>query len=136
MGNDSLIKIDPALVDNLVREHIQIAVAESLSKNGPVLVDKFIAAIINAKVDEKGVVQSYERYNVQSWLDWAVGTSLRETVHAVIKNEIEKMKPEIEQAVRKHLGKSNNAIAQAVVKGVADSLKYDWNFKLTLGTDK
>jgi hypothetical protein len=134
--NDSLIKIDPKLVDQLVKEHIQIAVAEAISKNGSALVNQLVAAIINTRVDRDGIVQSHSPYNTQTWLDYAIAKELRQSVLEVIQAEIKNLKPQIEKSVRAQFTKSTNQFAKAVADGLESSIKYDWNFKLTLGTEK
>jgi len=134
--SDALIKIDPKLVDQLVKEHIQIAVAQAISKNGSVLVDQLVAAIINARVDSDGKVHRHDRYNTQTWLDYAIAKELREAILIVIQQEIKNLRPSIEKSVRAQFSKSTNQFAKAVTDGLEKSIKYDWNFKLTLGTEE
>lgn len=134
--SDGLIKIDPKLVDELVKQHIQIAVAEAIGKNGMALIDKLVATIITTRVNAEGKAESHSHYNTQTWLDYAIGDSIRTHVRAVIEEQIVKLRPEIEKSVRSHFAKSANPFAKAVMDGVAHSLKFDWNFKLTLGTGR
>jgi hypothetical protein len=134
--SDSLIKIDPKLVDQLVKEHIQVAVANAISEKGMILVTQLVAAIVNSKVDENGHVTDRSYGTAQTWLDYAIGKEMRNGVLEVIQAEIKNLRPQIEQSVRAQFAKSNNQFAKAVVEGLEKSIKYDWNFKLTLGTEK
>jgi len=132
--NDSLIKIDPKLVDQLVKEHIHVAVAEALSKNSTALIEVLTSKIIFSRVDGNGEVQSYERHNTQTWLDYAIAKELKTSILEVIQEQVKALRPEIEKSVRANFVKSSNSFAKAVVEGVATSLKWDWNFKLTVGS--
>ena len=132
----SMINIDPKLIDDLVKQHIQVAVAEALGKNGRVLIDKLVHTIVNSRCDEHGNMQKHDSYNTHPWLDWAIAKELKDTIFAVIKEQVVAMRPEIEKSVRAQFAKSSNIFAKAVADGVTDSLKYDWNFKLTLGSNK
>jgi len=132
--SDSLIKIDPKLVDELVKQHIQVAVAEAISKNGTVLINKLVQTVVNSRCDEHGNMQRHDSYNTHNWLDWAIAKELKENIFKVIHEQITLLRPEIEKSVRAQFTKSSNAFAAAVTSGLVDSMKYDWNFKLTLGT--
>ena len=122
-NNDSLIQIDAKLIDKLVMEHIQVAVAQALSKDKDVLVNKLIETVIRSKVDSNGVQQSHDRYNTTTWLDWAIANELRAAVLVVIQEQIVAMKPDIVESVKKQFSRSQSEFAKAVVEGMTSSLK-------------
>ena len=132
----SMIQIDPKLINELVREHIQVAVAQALSDKKDVLVNQLVHAVLSTKVDEKGTVQSQEYYNKHTWLDYMIGTELREAVKKTIIETIRGMQPEIEKAVRRDVAKSGSSLAKAMMSGFEDSLKYDWTFKVQIGSNE
>jgi hypothetical protein len=136
MDNKGMISLDPKLIDNLVKEHIYAAVAGSLADNKDVLIHSLLDTVLNLKVNANGEISQYSSDNKFSWLELTFNREMRGLIKKAIIEQIEALKPEVEKAVKKEMMKSGPAIAQAVMKGFSDSLKFDWNFNVGISGEK
>lgn len=131
----SMIQVDPKLIDDLMKEHIAVAMTKVFSDRNDAVINTIVNQILNIQVNERGEISTASYEKKHSWIEWAINKEIRGVVLETAKGQIRAMIPEIEKAIKKEVAKSNSAIAKAIIGGFTDSLKVDYRFNVTLSTD-
>ncbi len=136
MGTQSMIQVDPKLIDDLLKEHIAVAMTKVFADRNDAVISTIVNQILNIKVDDSGNISTSDYGKKHSWIEWAVNKEIRGIVLETAKNQIRTQVPEIEKAIKKEVAKSNHAIAKAIIGGFTEALKVDYRFSVSLSTDK
>jgi len=121
MSNPVSLTIAPEIVEGVIQSQIQAAIVAQFSKS-PDILDRIVRSVIERKVDDKGVVNSYSSYNKYSLLDILTEQTLKGEVEGALKQWVKTHQPEIMKAVTKALDAQKGAMVKQFVKAANDAL--------------
>lgn len=121
------LQIDKAMLQQAVEKQVGNAVATAILGKEELL-DKMIKDILNCRVDDNGKPYYNGRHTYMEYLGLEV---LRKAIRDGLQDVMSKKQVEITAAVEKHLLRSKNVIAKALMDGMVDSLKSRWTSHVT-----
>lgn len=121
------LNVDENFISNAVNNAVIAGVAEALSdKDG--MINSFVSAVLNQKVDSDGRPSSYSR-DKTTLLEYEVRKILKNEVHESIKEVIEERKSEIKAAIKKafedEAGQDN--LVASFLESITRSLTSNWS---------
>jgi hypothetical protein len=129
------IEIDPDVVNAIVQRKVEEAIKESMVNKDDVL-DRLVKQMLTLKVDGDGKPSEY-RGSIP-YIEWAAHAAMRKAAKDGLDAAFAKKQAEITAKVQAQIEKSSNKLAQALVSGLADSLKASWSstVRIELRTDR
>ena len=126
--------IDPEYLEEVVRQTVSAGIAEALGGKNAVA-SEIVHEVLNAKVDEKGVVLSkgdYRRDRGIPIIDYYVRKVVREEAATYVSEMMEKYRPKIRAAIEKQLKDDafTSDISKKFVKALADEAMNGWRCKI------
>lgn len=122
--------IDPEYLEEVVRQTVSAGIAEALGGKNAVA-SEIVHEVLNAKVDEKGVVLSKDDYRRDRGIpiiDYYVRKVVREEAATYVSEMMEKYRPKIRAAIEKQLKDDafTSDISKKFVQALADEAMKDW----------
>lgn len=128
----SMVQLDPRLIDNLVKEHLTAAVIGVLSEKKELLIANMVNQVLNVRCNQNGEVSSYSSDNKYSWIEMTLMKEMRGVIKDACIAQLRAIQPDIDKAIKKEVAKSGGAIAKAIMAGFTEALKIDYNFKINI----
>lgn len=116
------VNVPQELVQPVIEAEIQSAIIKALG-NQDNLVREAVNALLHQKCNSRGEISSSSYENKHNVVDVLVHNAMVRTVKAAINKWIEENTPILEEAVKKQLKNSPNALAKALVGGFAEYAK-------------
>lgn len=117
------IEIDADVVNAIVQRKVEEAIKESMVNKDDVL-DRLVKQMLTLKVNGDGKPTEYQGV---PYIEWAAREAMRRAVKTGLDAAFEKKQAEITAKVQAQIERSSNKLAQALVSGLADSLKASWS---------
>lgn len=135
--SDLNFSISKDIVNPIVEAKIKDAIASALG-GSELLMAKAIESVLYQKVDASGKVSSYSSDNKHTWLDIVVTKQIEEAIKKELTSAISETSVKIKDALVAHLQtkKGANLVAAALIDGMNDTFKNNWNSKVSVQLDR
>jgi ERCC4-related helicase len=135
MAKEELIslQVDKDLVAPIVEKHLKLAIIEAFGGSDEII-KTVISQILNKRVDVNGNVNSYSSENKYSWIDIALKKHIEDAVRKELADVMSKSTEKIKNALISKLksDKGANAVADALLEGLAGTFKNSWTSKFEI----
>ena len=127
------IEVDKEIISPIVEKHLKLAIIEAFGGSDEII-KKVVGEILHKKVDEKGTVSSYSSDNKYNWIDIALKRHIEDAVRKELSDIMSQSTTKIKNALINKLKseKGANAVADALVEGLAGTFKNTWSSKFEI----
>lgn len=119
--NQATMTLPMDLIKPAIEAKINAAVIEALNGTDR-LIERVVCEIMNRRVDSEGKHNSYDSYNKEPWLVWAVQNAVDEAVKKAIADHIAEKTETIKAAMEAEMRKSKSPLVQALINGMAEGM--------------
>jgi hypothetical protein len=128
----STLNIPKDVIEPIIQQHVNDAVLRALGGHEEIL-RATVARIVTLKVDREGKPTSY---NGQSWIDWAVGKTIRDATKAALESSLQKHQRQIEAVLIDELSKKRSPFVRSLVRsmttGVVEAVANKWRLSIEI----
>ena len=131
------LNIDQDYLAEAVRQTVLMGISESLNGKNEI-VSQIVKMTLNTRVNDKGIISSYERDNKYTLLEYYVRKMIKEVTAEELQKIVDERKPEITNAIRKELSKNVNytKFVDAFIGNVSSAIDNTWVPKIEVNFSK
>jgi hypothetical protein len=131
------LNIDQDYIAEAVKQTVLMGISESLNGKNEIA-SQLVNMVLSVKVDEKGKVSDYERYNKYSLVEFHVRKLIEEEARNTIEEVVEENREVIKAELRKAINnkKFTNEIVAAMTNGMIDSMNDKYKTSISISLDK
>jgi len=140
MENNKLptLQIPQDVIQPIIEAHVRDAVLRSFEGYKPA-VDALIASVLNVKVNSNGspVTDRYQMDAAPRWIDWALGSVIRDAVKKALTSKVDEMRGKLETHLAAELSKKNSPLAKQLAVSLLKNFagRETLNYRLTVLVD-
>ena len=121
------LNIDKDFLAEAVKQTVLMGISESLNGKNEI-VSQIVNAVLSTKVDEKGMINSYESYNRQTIIEFYVKKMLNEQVRQTIQEIMDEQRDDIKKIIRIAFNKTKfkNDVVDAIMNSMVERLTSEY----------
>ena len=131
------LNIDKDFLAEAVKQTVLMGISESLNGKNEI-VSQIVNAVLSTKVDEKGMINSYESYNRQTIIEFYVKKMLNEQVRQTIKEIMDEQRDDIKKIIRIAFNKTKfkNDVVDAIMNSMVERLTSEYSTTVNVDIKK
>ena len=131
------LNIDKDFLAEAVKQTVLMGISESLNGKNEI-VSQIVNAVLSTKVDEKGMINSYENYNRQTIIEFYVKKMLNEQVRQTIQEIMDEQRDDIKRIIRVAFNKTKfkNDVVDAIMNSMVERLTSEYSTTVNVDIKK
>lgn len=131
------LDVDQDYLAEAVRQTVLMGISESLNGKNEI-VSQIVRMVLTTRVNDKGIISSYERDNKFTLLEYYVRKMIREVTAEELQKIVDERKPEITKAIRDELSKKVNytKFVDAFIDNISSSISSSWCPKIEVNFEQ
>lgn len=131
------LNIDKDFLAEAVKQTVLMGISESLNGKNEI-VSQIVNAVLSTKVDEKGMINSYESYNRQTIIEFYVKKMLNEQVRQTIQEIMDEQRDDIKKIIRIAFNKTKfkNDVVDAIMNSMVERLTSEYSTTVNVDIKK
>lgn len=131
------LDVDQDYLAEAVRQTVLMGISESLNGKNEV-VSQIVRMTLTTRVNDKGIISSYDRDNKFTLLEYYVRKMIREVTAEELQKIVDERKPEITKAIRDELSKKVNytKFVDAFIDNISKSIDSSWCPKIEVNFEQ
>ena len=131
------LNIDKDFLAEAVKQTVLMGISESLNGKNEI-VSQIVNAVLSTKVDEKGMINSYESYNRQTIIEFYVKKMLNEQVRQTIQEIMDEQRDDIKKIIRIAFSKTKfkNDVVDAIMNSMVERLTSEYSTTVNVDIKK
>jgi len=130
MANDLGFKVPEELVKPIIKDLVATYIAQQMGDANKVIAE-LVSKALSVKVNENGVVDKYDSYNHQSYINLILNKSIHELAKETLKEILDANKEKIKEQIKLAISKQGD-LGEFIFNGFKESLESNWHSHISV----